>query len=118
MSSSLRRSGMKAIKTRDLITVAMPTAAITSILKAAERVLVVSHIDPDGDALGTQLAFGEYLKSQGKQVFLVRDSEIPAKYQFLSGIDDIQLTSTLPKGFAVDTAVVLECPTIARVGSA
>ncbi len=108
---------MKAIKNRE-ITVSMPTAAIEGLLRSAERVLVVSHIDPDGDALGTQLAFGEYLRWMGKQVFLVRDSEIPFKYQFLPRIDEIRQTSTLPAGFAVDAAVVLECPTVARVGTA
>jgi phosphoesterase RecJ-like protein len=109
---------MKAIKNRDLITAAMPTAAIASILTTAERLLVVSHIDPDGDALGTQLAFGEYLKSLGKQTYLVRDSEIPSKYMFLPGVNEIRPASALPEGLKLDAAVVLECPTLARIGSA
>lgn len=96
----------------------MPAAMIESILNRANRVLVASHIDPDGDALGTQLAFGEYLRSLGKHVLLVRDSDIPAKYLFLPGIQTIRHTSTLPNDFAVDTAVILECPTKDRIGSA
>lgn len=109
---------MKATKNRDMITTTMPAEAIQSILTAAQRVLVVSHIDPDGDALGTQLAFGEYLRTLGKQVYMVRDSEIPAKYAFLPQIDEICQTSSLPTGSKIDTAVVLECPTIERIGSA
>ncbi|MCM2272028.1 MAG: bifunctional oligoribonuclease/PAP phosphatase NrnA [candidate division Zixibacteria bacterium] len=109
---------MKAIKNRDMIAQSMPTEAIQSVLAASKRVLVVSHIDPDGDALGTQLAVGEYLEALGKQVFMVRDSEIPAKYAFLPRIDQVRLASSLPAGFTADTAVVLECPTIERIGSA
>lgn len=96
----------------------MPAAMIEAVLKRATRVLVASHIDPDGDALGTQLAFGNYLASLGKQVFLVRDSDIPSKYQFLPGIDTIRSTNSLPSNFSVDTAVILECPTVERIGTA
>ena len=84
----------------------------------AGHILVVSHLDPDGDALGSQLAIGAYLRHLGKSVSMVRDSEIPEKYRFLPGVERIVETSRLPDDISVDTAVVLECPTLARVGSA
>ena len=93
-------------------------ADIAACLKAARRILVASHIDPDGDALGTQLAFAAYARHLGKDVFLVRDGEIPEKYRFLPGSGDIRHVSELPDDFDVDTALVLECPDIARVGRA
>jgi len=95
-----------------------PTSQIKGALEKATRILVVSHIDPDGDALGTQLAFGKYLKSLGKEVFLVRDSDIPDKYRFLPGVENIVLANTLPKDVAIDTGLVLECPSLERAGSA
>lgn len=94
------------------------TSEIRSILEASQRVLVVSHIDPDGDALGTQLAFGPYLRSLGKDVYLVRDSEIPDKYRFLPGVDKIVLDGSLPADLKIDTGLVLECPNLKRAGSA
>ena len=87
---------------------------IRELLDGGRRILVVSHIDPDGDALGTQLAFGAYLKNRGKDVFMVRDSEIPGKYRFLPGIETVTPASDLPQGFSVDTVVILECPNISR----
>ena len=60
-----------------------------SLLNEAHNVLVASHIDPDGDALGTQLAFAAYLRREGKNVTLLRDAEIPEKYRFLHGITQI-----------------------------
>lgn len=91
---------------------------IEEVVLASSTVLVVSHVDPDGDALGTQLAFGGYLKALGKQVFMTRDSEIPDKYRMLPGVDQIQLTDSLPDGLKFDAAVVLECPAMRRIGRA
>jgi phosphoesterase RecJ-like protein len=91
---------------------------IEGVLKDARRVLVVSHIDPDGDALGSQIAFGAYVRHLGKEALLVKDSSIPEKYAFLSGAGDILDVSDLPADTTVDTALVLECPSIERVGAA
>jgi phosphoesterase RecJ-like protein len=91
---------------------------IEQMLRDAKRVLVVSHLDPDGDAIGSQLAFGAYLADCGKTVFMLRDAETPGKYAFLANTDKIQDSATLPEDFAVDTAVVLECPNRARIGHA
>ena len=49
-----------------------PFKEIGLLIESAKKLLVVSHVNPDGDALGTQLAFAAYLKSLGKEVTLVR----------------------------------------------
>lgn len=92
-------------------------AHIRDIVENARRVLVVSHIDPDGDALGSQLAFGQYLRDLDKEVVLVRDSDIPQKYRFLPDVDSIVPADAVSNS-EFDVAVVLECPSIERVGSA
>ncbi len=91
--------------------------AVARLIEKGQRILVVSHVDPDGDALGTQLAWARYLESLGKKVFLVRDGGIPEKYRFLDGVNDIPHVSELPDGFAVDTLVTLECPRLIRMGA-
>ncbi len=89
---------------------------IDSALGKARRVLVLSHVDPDGDAIGTQLALAEYLRSLGKDIVLLRESPVPDKYLFLRGAGEIPLVDELPRHDSFDTAVVLECPTPARTG--
>ena len=95
-----------------------PIHEIRRLLDRSRRVLVASHVDPDGDAIGSQLAFGAFLRQLGKEVFLVREAEIPGKYRFLTGVDQIRPFDDFPSDFTVDTAVVLECPTTDRVGRA
>ncbi|MBN1211478.1 MAG: bifunctional oligoribonuclease/PAP phosphatase NrnA [candidate division Zixibacteria bacterium] len=91
---------------------------IKKLLQDSRQILVVSHIDPDGDAVGTQLAFAAYLKDLGKKVYLIRDSEIPAKYLFLQHVDDIKKVEDFPSELDIDTALILECPTVERIGGA
>jgi len=91
---------------------------IKSRLDQAARVMVVSHIDPDGDALGTQLSFGRYLRDLGKEVLMLRDSDIPQKYLFLPDVDSIVKAESVKQDVDIDTCLVLECPGRDRIGTA
>ncbi|UCG61855.1 MAG: bifunctional oligoribonuclease/PAP phosphatase NrnA [Candidatus Zixiibacteriota bacterium] len=95
-----------------------PVDEIMAILNGSASVLVASHVDPDGDALGTQLAVAAFLEHLGKEVFLVRDNDIPFKYRFLPGIDRIPLVDDYRADQVFDAAVILECPNIERIGRA
>jgi len=92
-------------------------AEIDRILRQAERALVVSHINPDGDSIGSSLAVAQYLRDLGKEVVLVREDDIPDKYQFLQGADRYPQREEYDPAPSVDTAVVLECPNPDRMGS-
>jgi phosphoesterase RecJ-like protein len=54
-------------------------------LKDVQRVLICSHRGPDGDALGSSLALGEYLKELGKQVHIIMPNPFPDFLQWLPG---------------------------------
>lgn len=91
---------------------------ISTIIEKSKKVLVVSHIDPDGDALGTQLAFASYLRTLNKEVFLVKEHAIPDKYNFLPDIKLIKNIDEYDNNLNVDTVVILECPGFDRLGKA
>ncbi len=95
-----------------------PTDELKKIIDNSSKLLVVSHIDPDGDALGTQLAFARYLKDIKKDVTLVRQSDIPEKYHFMQSASDIPHFDSVPKDSTFDTVIVLECPDFKRIGLA
>lgn len=87
---------------------------IVQSIKAASRILVASHKDPDGDAVGSLLAMGLALIRLGKQTTLYNASPIPAVYQFLPRVGLIQSRLEAPEAY--DAAVILDCGDLPRVG--
>ena len=85
-------------------------------LASSDRVLLASHSNPDGDAIGALLATGIALEKLGcGEVVLYNESAIPAVYRFLPSVDRIQKQLTDLNRF--DTAVILDCGDLSRVGS-
>ncbi len=84
-------------------------------LKNSRCVLLASHVNPDGDAIGSLLAMGLALEKQGCDVELYNESSIPAVYRFLPGVNRIRQQLGAVQRF--DTAVVLDCGDLTRVGS-
>lgn len=62
---------------------------ISVALKPAKRVLIGTHEHPDGDALGSSLAFYHALKAQGKEVIVYVPDPAADFYAFLPGLDVI-----------------------------
>ena len=59
------------------------------LLSESERIFLTSHINPDGDAIGSLLALGHALEDQGKTVTLALQDPVPSSCQFLPGSDEI-----------------------------
>lgn len=86
----------------------------TKTLKNASQILVVSHVNPDGDAIGSTLAVGLIAQSLGIPVTFVNESPVPEKLAFLPGADQIQLPSHVEERFSVIIAV--DAADISRIG--
>jgi phosphoesterase RecJ-like protein len=86
----------------------------TQTLKNASQILVVSHVNPDGDAIGSTLAVGLMAQSLGIPVTLVNESSVPEKLAFLPGTENILLPSQVKKRFSVIVAV--DAADISRIG--
>jgi phosphoesterase RecJ-like protein len=82
-------------------------------LKSANRLLVVSHKRPDGDAIGSLLAMGLSLEAAGKEVYMALEGGIPRNYHHLPGSQQVD---SRPSG-DFDLVIVLDCSDLARVGS-
>ena len=91
-----------------------PLEQIVQAIQAADRILVVTHIHPDGDALGSQLAMGEILTALGKQTYLYTESEISHLYAFLPGCEKLQ--TELPDLDQFDCVLALDCGDCFRLG--
>ena len=88
---------------------------IEAYLWRPEQVLICSHRDPDGDSIGSQLAFYDFLRQRRTGVVVVNDGELPLKYQFLDPRGIIKRPDTI-KRTRWAAAVIFECSALHRIG--
>lgn len=67
-----------------------PKQQAIAAIKEAKRILIVSHSEPDGDALGSLLALSLVLKKTGKEVISVASGSIPKIFAFLPNVETIK----------------------------
>jgi phosphoesterase RecJ-like protein len=78
------------------------------------RFLITSHLKPDGDSIGSQVALAGALRALGKDVRLVNgDPAQPGLLPF-PGVSDIEIASQADGNF--DAVIVLECSDLSRTG--
>lgn len=69
-----------------------------AFVDAYDSFLVVSHVQPDGDAIGSTLAVAHVLKQLGKAFTLTNDSPVPEKYRFMDMAENILAWDEAKKG--------------------
>lgn len=84
-----------------------------------DRFLVVSHVQPDGDAASSTIAMGLILKALNKTYTMANTDSIPRKFQYLSGYDQIvqateELVSADNKRY--QHVIAVDCADYSRVG--
>jgi phosphoesterase RecJ-like protein len=86
---------------------------IAEQIRDADNFLVLAHVSPDGDALGSMLAMGELLDALGKKVRVFNESSIPRRFEWLAPKREIltQLPEDEP-----DNLIVLDCGSAERAG--
>ncbi|CAN5550039.1 bifunctional oligoribonuclease/PAP phosphatase NrnA [soil metagenome] len=91
-------------------------AEIAAILRAQQRIVVLSHVRPDGDAFGSQLALALSLRELGKEVTLWNEDGMLEKYSFMPGSELLQRPPAEPQTF--DLGVALDTAIQSRLGTA
>ncbi len=88
---------------------------IADVLRSNKTFVVLSHVRPDGDALGSQLAMGLSLSALGKEVTIWNEDGLLEKYDFLPGGERLTKPTTEPREF--DVALALDTATQMRLGT-
>lgn len=81
-------------------------------IASANKVVIASHVRPDGDAIGSLLGLGLALRDAGKTVEMVLADGAPASFKFLEGIDLIKKEP----GTDHDTFITVDCADFKRTG--
>ncbi len=87
--------------------------AARAALAGARRVLAITHVNPDGDAIGSVLGFGLAVRAAGKEVVMACADAVPETFRFLPAADEI---TAKPEG-PFDLVVVLDVSDAPRMGS-
>lgn len=91
---------------------------ISDFILQNDNFLIVSHISPDGDAVGSVLCFGNILKHLSKNYLMAIDGGTPERYSFLPGADEIKDASKLRSEREFNNLVILDSGNWKRIGSA
>ncbi|MBN1521204.1 MAG: bifunctional oligoribonuclease/PAP phosphatase NrnA [Candidatus Aureabacteria bacterium] len=62
---------------------------LKQVIDSKKRFIISSHINPDGDSIGSEIAFYNLLKNLGKDVLVINSSMTPDNCLFLEGANEI-----------------------------
>lgn len=89
-------------------------AEITKRFESAESILIVTHVGPDGDAIGSLAAMGLASLQLRKSVTLACSDAVPARFRYLELVERIQ--RVLPADAKFDLVVAVDCGDMRRMG--
>lgn len=97
----------------DPVTVA---PAFVEAIREARRILLLSHVNPDGDAIGSMLGLYHALRAAGKEPLMLASSELPNYAANLPGIEAVNVFEAgqaLPDS---DITWLVDAASLSRVG--
>ncbi|PIW68190.1 MAG: bifunctional oligoribonuclease/PAP phosphatase NrnA [Candidatus Omnitrophica bacterium CG12_big_fil_rev_8_21_14_0_65_42_8] len=92
----------------------MSVRTIKQAIKRFNKFLITSHINPEGDAIGSQAAMACLLRKLGKKFVMLDDSPVPKLLRFMRGTEDI--SKEMPHNFNYQAVIIMDSPDLARIG--
>jgi phosphoesterase RecJ-like protein len=91
-----------------------PLSLVSQKILESRRIVITSHLRPDGDSLCTSLALAFMGELLGKEVEIINKDNTPFPFIHFPNIDKIKIGQIPPQGF--DMAILLECANVPRSG--
>ena len=91
------------------------------LIKKARKIVIITHLSPDGDALGSSLSLYHYLRSIGKDVRVIVPNAFPYFLKWMNGADNIIVNTYIPDVAErliknADVVFCLDFNTLKRIG--
>lgn len=90
--------------------------AAAKFIEQHDDFLVVSHIQPDGDAASSTYATGWILHQLGKSYTMINEGSMPSKFSYLSGSDRVLDYSKDIPNRRYQTIISVDCADFSRIG--
>ena len=88
---------------------------IIDVINKSSKIAVTSHMQPDGDNIGSSLALCLALQKLGKKAVFVIDDNIPEIFRFLKGARAVEKPSSYAE-LDFDLIIALDCGDLERLG--
>jgi phosphoesterase RecJ-like protein len=85
------------------------------LIKQSKKILIATHVNPDLDAICSELVIAEYLRMQKKQFCIIHEKPLASMYGFLSGARQIKTMGG--SAYDYDAAIIVDCADKARIGA-
>lgn len=89
--------------------------ALLTLFEQYQTFAISTHVNPDGDAIGSELALYLFLQKLGKTVKIYNTDLVPKKYQFLPYWENIE-NAKASKDFCPEVLVILDASSRERIG--
>lgn len=97
---------------------AIDWSPLVDLIRSKQRILLMTHVRPDADGLGSQLALAEALRSLGKTPRVVIASKLPPRYHFLDPERAVieEFRSPIDRFRDVDMVIIMDTGTWNQIG--
>ena len=92
---------------------------VISLLEQAQTIVITTHLHPDADGVGSQVALGLSLLQQGKSVTCVNEQPLQPRYKYLDAKNIVIGSDEFIEqqhGAAIDLMIVVDTNSLARIG--
>lgn len=97
----------------------MECVQLNDIIKSSKNILVISHLNPDGDTLGSICAMSEVIRENfHKECELLCVSKVPKTYDFLPNVSKIKTLDDVDISREFDLVINVDVAAIDRIGEA
>lgn len=87
--------------------------AVMETIRRHRRFAISTHINPEGDALGSALGLASLLKRLGKQAIVATDGGVPKAFEFLPRVARV---TARPSDHSAEVAITTDVPILSRLG--
>ncbi|RVU54172.1 DHH family phosphoesterase [Anaerosphaera multitolerans] len=87
---------------------------LNNLINNANNIYLASHVNPDGDNIGSLLAMFKILKNLNKEVHLIINDEVPDSNKFLPNLEYAEKSENLD--LKSDLFIALDCADLDRLG--
>lgn len=94
----------------------MSLKKVVAAIRRNKCFLLTTHTNPEGDALGSELALYRLLKKIGKDAVVLNEDMLPLEYAFLPERESVRIYKSSLKNISFDCMVVLDCSDLSRTG--